>query len=213
MLSAQHCTSLIHSTVCPVSTVFSGTVCTVCLSLGSGRFPVSGLPLGVATAIFLSSDHLRSFQAIWYSFFCFWPVCIHCPRSQRRQGIFFACLDCYKQQCCCGGVVQLMGPHHLGWPSSHVRVTKECRSGVFSWCPRSLPRVSGAGVCAPCCACLCAPRVAGHRAVVRAIWCRPKGAGCERVSGAGAGCVEQACVVPEPTMFWGGASGWPHVWW
>ena len=33
------------------------------------------------------------------------------------------------------------------------------------------------------------------------------------MSGAGAGCVEQACVVPGHTVLWGGACGWPQVWW
>ena len=176
----------------------------------SGVTPFSS-PLGL---LLTHSYFFWHFQAVLCSFFCFWLVlCIHCPGSQRQQISFFACLDCYKQQCCCWRVVQLMEPHHLGRPSSHVRVTKEFRSGVFSWCPRSVPRVSGAGVCAPCCACLCAPRVAGHRAVVRAVWCRPRGAGCARVSGAGAGCVVRACVVPGRTVLWGGACGWPQVWW
>ena len=176
----------------------------------SGVTPFSS-PLGL---LLTHSYFFWHFQAVLCSFFCFWPVlCIHCPGSRRQQISFFACLDCYKQQCCCWRVVQLMEPHHLGRPSSHVRVPKEFRSGVFSWCPRSVPRVSGAGVCAPCCACLCAPRVAGHRAVVRAVWCRPRGAGCARVSGAGAGCVVRACVVPGRTVLWGGACRWPQVWW
>ena len=63
-LSAQHCTFLIHCTVCPVSTVFLALSTLVCPSLGSGHFSDTGLPLGVATAIYFYTDHLRSFPTV-----------------------------------------------------------------------------------------------------------------------------------------------------
>ena len=64
ILSAQHCTFLIHCTVCPVSTVFLALSTLVCPSLGSGHFSDTGLPLGVATAIYFYTDHLRSFPTV-----------------------------------------------------------------------------------------------------------------------------------------------------
>ena len=66
-LSAQHCTLLIHCTVCPVSTVFLALSTLVCPSLGNGHFSDTGLPLGVATAIYFYTDHLRSFLNCLYS--------------------------------------------------------------------------------------------------------------------------------------------------
>ena len=63
-LLAQHCTSLIHCTVCPVSTVFLALSALVCPSLGSGYFLDTGLPLGVATPIALYTDHHSSFSTV-----------------------------------------------------------------------------------------------------------------------------------------------------
>ena len=63
-LSAHHCTSLIHCTVCPVSTDLLALSALVCPSLGSGHFSDTGLLLGVATAISFYTDHLRSFPAV-----------------------------------------------------------------------------------------------------------------------------------------------------
>ena len=67
-VSQSHCqhstASLIHSTVCPVSTVFLALSTFVCPSLGSGHFSDTGLPLGVTTAISLYTDHLRSSSAV-----------------------------------------------------------------------------------------------------------------------------------------------------
>ena len=83
-LSAQHCTSLIHSTVC---LVFLTPSALVGPSLGSGHFSGSGLPLGVATVISFYADHLRCFPTICTVFafiMDFWgwqsPAATHSPR-------------------------------------------------------------------------------------------------------------------------------------
>ena len=67
-VSQSHCqhntASLIHCTVCQVSTVFLALSTLICPFLGSGHFSDTGVALGVTTAISFYTDHLRSFAAV-----------------------------------------------------------------------------------------------------------------------------------------------------
>ena len=60
-LSAQHCTSLIHCTVCPVSTVLPALPALVCRSLGSCDFPVQVCHLASPLPSQVFSNCLYSF--------------------------------------------------------------------------------------------------------------------------------------------------------